>query len=106
PSGWTGDEAHPQISALAQAQHGGDSILLRASDNQPGDDMGNAHSKGAALHFFDPLRDIDKFRRALRGALRIKLPVFEGGLGVFLSVGDVEQAEMDLIRNGGKRSFE
>ena len=30
---------------LAQAEHGGDGVFLRAADDQPGDDVGDAHRR-------------------------------------------------------------
>ena len=45
--GRPGDEIDLETRLGPQAQHGCDGVLLRAPDDQPGDDMGDAH-RGAA----------------------------------------------------------
>ena len=45
--GRAGNQIDFDAGFLAQAEDGGDGVFLRAADDQPGDDVGDAHRRGS-----------------------------------------------------------
>ncbi len=96
--GWAGDQTNRDAGFLAQAEDGGDGVFLRAADNQPGDDMGDAHgrvSRSMAFKFAEPQDDVGGLGGVVFRVGQINCVISNGLIGFVFAPGDFAEVVGD-----------